>query len=163
NAPLDTQPPTVSIVPPTAMTTEQTSITLTGVAQDNVGVTALVYQTDRGQQGQPIGLNPWSATVPLALGQNIIIVRAQDAAGILGSTQIAITRTDPTPTDTPGPQVTITAPTQNSFPAGTAQVQLGANTNENSSCRFSTNASATFQSMTAFTQTGALNHSTNFA
>jgi hypothetical protein len=58
--------------------------------------------------------------------------------------------------------VTITAPTQGSFPAGTGQVQLGASTNENSLCRYSTNASATFQTMTAFTQTGALTHSTNF-
>jgi hypothetical protein len=160
NAPSDTQSPTVIINPPAATTTAQTSITLTGSAQDNVGVTGLTYQTDRGQQGQPSGINPWSATVPLATGNNIIIIRAQDAAGNFGSMQITITRTEP---DTTPPQVTITAPTQSTFPAGTQQVQISASTNENSSCRISTNSSATFQTMTAFTQTGALAHTTNFA
>src|SRR5262249_13144391 len=142
--PADTQPPTVSINALATTTTEQTTITLTGTAQDNVGVTALTYQTDRGQQDQPTGLNPWSPTVPLALGDNIIIGRPQDAAGNFGSAQVTVTRTAPTPSDTTPPQVTITAPAQNSFPTGTQQVQLAAATNENSACRFSANAGATF-------------------
>ncbi len=166
--PADTQPPVVSILPPQATTTIQTTIPLTGTVTDNIGVTGLVYQTNRGIQGQPIGLTSWSAIVPLALGENIIIVRAQDAAGNFGSAQVTVNRTEPPPPpppplDTTPPQVTITAPTQTSFAAGTQQVLIAANTNENSTCRFSPNAGEAFSAMTLFASSGALTHSTNIA
>lgn len=164
--PADTQAPAVSITPPQTATTTQMTIQLAGTAQDNIGVTGLIYQTNRGQQGAPIGLNSWSATVPLALGENIIIVRAQDAAGNFGSAQVTVNRADPPPPpplDTAPPMVIITAPTQTSFAAGTQQVLIAVNTNENSFCRFSPNASAAFSAMTLFSLTGALTHSTSIA
>ena len=81
--PTDTTPPSLSITSPssTSISTAAASIVLSGSATDNVGVTAVTWSTNVGQAGVASGTTQWSATVPLLIGSNTVIVRANDAAG----------------------------------------------------------------------------------
>jgi uncharacterized protein (TIGR03437 family) len=119
----DTTPPTVSITSPTAastFSTSSTSINLSGTASDNVGVTQVIWVTDRGSNGVAAGTASWSASaIPLQSGSNQITVTARDAAGNQKSAVIAVTSTATTPSSN-APTVVITSPT--SGPAYTTSV-----------------------------------------
>lgn len=78
----DTTPPTVTITPLDSGTTYNSSVSLTGTAEDN-GLNATGVQSVT-VNGTPADFNPathqWSATVDLAFGQNPIVVTAVDGA-----------------------------------------------------------------------------------
>jgi Concanavalin A-like lectin/glucanases superfamily len=90
----------VTIATPPSTTTA-TSITLSGTATDDVGVTGLTLACSPGC-GSPAVSCPscgaaatsvtWTATVPLQLGANTITVFAADAAAHTGSAQVTQTR-----------------------------------------------------------------------
>lgn len=79
----DTTPPSLRITSPgsTIVSTYATSLTVTGTASDNVGVTAVQWTTSTGGSGTASGTTNWSAQVALLTGDNVIIIRAYDAAG----------------------------------------------------------------------------------
>jgi hypothetical protein len=79
----DRTPPTLTISSPvgTAITTTARTIDVKGTAADNVGVVKVTWQSSAGS-GTAAGTTAWTAgSVPLLIGDNIIIVRAYDAAG----------------------------------------------------------------------------------
>jgi hypothetical protein len=79
----DTTPPSLSIVSPglTMVATSAASIAVSGTASDNVGVAAVTWTTSTGDSGTASGTTKWSASVPLLVGNNVITIRAYDAAG----------------------------------------------------------------------------------
>jgi hypothetical protein len=79
----DTTPPSLTIVLPglTIVATSSASIAVSGTASDNVGVAAVKWTTSTGGSGTASGTTNWSASVPLLVGNNVITIRAYDAAG----------------------------------------------------------------------------------
>jgi hypothetical protein len=87
----DTVAPTMTIASPggSIVSAYAGTITISGTAGDNVGVTAVKWTTSTGGSGTAAGTSSWSAAVPLLVGDNTVTVRAYDAAG--NSTWRAIT------------------------------------------------------------------------
>jgi hypothetical protein len=80
---VDHTPPSITLSSPagTVVTTRAGSIDLKGTASDNVSVTKVTWQSNTAS-GTATGTTSWTASaVPLLLGDNVIIVRAYDAAG----------------------------------------------------------------------------------
>jgi len=79
----DTVPPTLSIVNPgsTIVSTSSATISVSGTAADNVAVSRVTWTTSTGGSGTASGTTAWSATIPLLVGDNVVTVRAYDAAG----------------------------------------------------------------------------------
>jgi len=59
---------------------------------DNVGVVAVRWSTSNGESGTATGTTSWSAAVPLLVGDNVVTVRAYDAAGNFGWRAITVVR-----------------------------------------------------------------------
>ena len=75
--------PVLSITSP-QMTSVQTAadfILIKGVASDNAGVDRVTWTSNVTGTAAATGTSEWTATIPLAIGFNTIIVRAYDAAG----------------------------------------------------------------------------------
>jgi Putative Ig domain/Fibronectin type III domain/Glucodextranase, domain B len=86
-----------------------TSLSLSGTASDNVGVSSVNWVNDRGGSGAAAGTTNWSvASVGLQTGNNVITLTARDAAGNVGTDIVTVTYRVP---DTTVPVVTITSPT----------------------------------------------------
>lgn len=79
----DTTPPTLAIGSPggTTVSTSAATITFSGTASDNVGVTKVTWSTNTGASGTANGTTSWSAAIPLLTGSNVVTIRAYDAAG----------------------------------------------------------------------------------
>lgn len=79
----NTTPPSLQITSPgsTIVSTSAASLTVTGTAADNLGVTSVQWTTSTGGSGTASGTINWTAQVPLLTGDNVVIVRAYDAAG----------------------------------------------------------------------------------
>jgi hypothetical protein len=116
----DTTPPTIAITAPTSgasYTTNASPLTLSGTANDNVGVSSVAWTSDRGVSGSATGTTSWAASgIALSPGANVITVTARDAANNPGSATLTVNY-DPTPptasisTPTTGPTfVTTTSP-----------------------------------------------------
>ncbi len=143
----------------------QTQISLTWTAStDAVGVTG--YRVLRGatQVGTPSGTS-YSDSGLTAATQYTYTVKAIDAAGNLSNASNAVnvtTQAVTPPADTTPPSVTITAPSTN-LAAGTTQTTLSVTTSEAATCRYSTNSSAAYSAMSAFTTTGNTSHTTTLS
>jgi hypothetical protein len=76
-------PPSLTIVSPstTIVSSYSATVSISGVASDNVGVTSVEWSTSTGSAGNATGTTSWSATIPLLVGNNVVTVRAYDAAG----------------------------------------------------------------------------------
>jgi hypothetical protein len=127
----DSTRPTIAITGPTSgdtFSTSNASITVTGIASDNVGVARVMFSNDQtGVLGQASGTTNWSTSIPLAAGTNHITVRSYDAAGNQSAADyLVITRgattTTPSPTQ---PAPTQPAPTQPAPTPGSSSVRLG--------------------------------------
>ena len=128
----DTTQPTVTITGPTSnstLTVETSSVTLSGTASDNVGVTQVSWSSSRGVSGNATGTTNWSASnVTLLSGSNVLTVTARDAAGNTRTDTLTITYNP----DTTQPNVTITSPTSNSTHTTTASsLTLGGTASDN--------------------------------
>ena len=79
----DTTPPSLAILSPNSsiVSAYSSTITLSGSASDNVGVSSVTWSTSNGDSGTAAGTTSWSAVVPLLTGTNVVTVRAHDAAG----------------------------------------------------------------------------------
>jgi hypothetical protein len=90
----DRSPPSLRIASPAAsiVSTTSASITISGTAADNVGVTAVNWSSSTGGSGAASGTNNWSAAVPLLVGTATVTVRAYDAAGNSGWRAITAVR-----------------------------------------------------------------------
>lgn len=79
----DTIAPQISITSPTItiVATSDASITIQGVASDNVGVASVQWEAPGGRGGAATGTTAWSIVVPLYVGTNPVTVSAYDAAG----------------------------------------------------------------------------------
>ena len=84
----DVTPPTVTITEPTSKSRESNNvITVTGTANDNVGVVGVGVKINQGDWVSADGTNNWTATnLPVASGTNIVLAYAMDAAGNLSLT-----------------------------------------------------------------------------
>jgi|GEM_PF-1415516 len=93
--PADDSPPTVTIQYPTsesAYTTENSSISLSGVASDNKAVTQVSWSNSAGGDGSAQGTANWSvSSVELTEGENVITVTASDEAGNKTSASLTVT------------------------------------------------------------------------
>jgi len=74
------------------MSTTAPSVTISGIASDNVGLTLVSWATSFGTAGVATGTTAWSAAIPLLVGNNSVTVRAVDAAGNAGWRSIVIAR-----------------------------------------------------------------------
>jgi hypothetical protein len=108
--PSDTSPPAVTIINPTAEPEYQAgtaTISMSGTSSDDVGVTSVSWQNDRGGGGTAIGVASWSVPgLVLQPGTNHVSVTARDAAGNASTKVINVTYADAS-----YPVVTITSPT----------------------------------------------------
>ena len=105
--------PTVVITSPAANTvTSAETITLTGAAKDDLGVTEVTWTNNRGGSGRAAGTTSWSiADAVLQGGVNVFTVVAQDGAGNRSSASVTVTRDAQVPTVaivTPGPATFVT-------------------------------------------------------
>ena len=91
----DSTAPTVAIAGPTSAATYSTSassLTLSGTAGDNIGVTQVSWTNSRGGSGTATGTTSWSTTtIALLTGSNVITVTARDAAGNSASAVLTVT------------------------------------------------------------------------
>ncbi len=106
----DTTRPTVTITTPTsgtAYTATSNTLSLSGTASDNVGVTHVTWSnTTTGASGTASGTTSWSVNgIVLQIGANVITVKALDAAGNFGTDTLTVTYADTTP-----PTVSSTSP-----------------------------------------------------
>ena len=90
----DTTPPAISITSPagTIVSTLSATIAIAGSASDNVGVTTVKWSISTGESGTASGTTAWSAIVPLLAGDNVVTVRAYDAAGNSGWRAVTVVR-----------------------------------------------------------------------
>jgi hypothetical protein len=81
--PSDATAPALRIVSPgsTIVSISSASISISGTASDNVGVTAVKWSTSMGYSGNASGTASWTLQAPLLVGTNVVTVRAYDAAG----------------------------------------------------------------------------------
>jgi hypothetical protein len=90
----DGTPPALSINWPgsSIYSTFDPTITISGTASDNAGVVAVRWSTSTGSSGTALGTTSWSAAVPLLVGDNVVTVRAYDAAGNVSWRALTIVR-----------------------------------------------------------------------
>ena len=104
----DTTNPSVTINSPTTnptFSTSSSSLSISGSASDNVGVTQVTWSNNRGGGGSSTGTTSWTKTgITLSSGQNVITVTARDAAGNTAIDTLTVTYTPPggPATDPPG-------------------------------------------------------------
>jgi hypothetical protein len=94
----DTTAPVVTITGPTTSATytaTAATLTLSGTASDNVGVTQVSWVNDRGGNGTATGTTNWSASVALQSGVNVLTVTARDAAGNVSTDTLTVTLSAP--------------------------------------------------------------------
>ncbi len=102
-----------------AISTATPEIELTGVVSDNVGVTSLTWSNARGGSGSVEDGSPWSTTIPLELGRNLLTITATDAAGNFARRIFDITREtliNTSPNIYSGPDTLLIAPQNTLIP-----------------------------------------------
>ncbi|MBL9039025.1 MAG: prolyl oligopeptidase family serine peptidase, partial [Archangium sp.] len=127
--------PTVAIVAPSssgAHSTALTTVAISGTASDNVGVTRVWWDNDRGGTGDATGTTSWSiGAVPLVPGVNAISVHARDLTGNVATAFILVTSTAAS-ADVTSPTVSITGPTSSAtFSTTNATVSLSGTASDN--------------------------------
>ncbi|MCW5980043.1 MAG: matrixin family metalloprotease [Bryobacteraceae bacterium] len=91
----DTTAPSLAITYPIGsnVLTSAASMVFLGTASDDVGVTAVTWANSSGASGQAAGTTYWnSGAIPLLIGDNVITIRAYDAAGNSGWRSVTVTR-----------------------------------------------------------------------
>jgi RHS repeat-associated protein len=109
----DTTAPTLTIVSPAnnSTTTNATTAVSGTVADTGANASGVAGVTVNGQNAT-VTNGTWTiANVALTVGANVIVVRALDNAGNVGTQQITVTRNQP---DTTAPTITISTPANNS-------------------------------------------------
>lgn len=93
---VDTKVPSIYIMSPTSeetYVTNESSITLSGTAQDDKALKEIVYASNRGASGVATGLEQWSiSNLALQEGDNIVTVKAIDKSNNASKASITITK-----------------------------------------------------------------------
>ncbi|OPY33227.1 MAG: Y_Y_Y domain protein [Methanomassiliicoccales archaeon PtaU1.Bin124] len=109
--PSDVTAPSISITSPSSSgsySTYSSTVTVSGTASDDIGVTSVTWTNDRGGSGTATGTGSWSTgSITLQTGDNVITATAHDASGKSTDVSITITYTP----DIVDPSVMITSPT----------------------------------------------------
>lgn len=89
--------PIVKIASPSSTgkyTTKKAVVSISGKSSDNENISKVTWEnTSNGSSGICIGTKTWSAkTVPLQIGENIIIIRAVDSSALQSFAKIVITK-----------------------------------------------------------------------
>lgn len=103
----DTTPPTCSISSPatTPYYWKYASITISGVAHDNIAVASVDWaNTATGGSGTATGTTNWFANIALYPGSNLIVITASDGAGNMAFSIITVI------SDSIAPSLNITSP-----------------------------------------------------
>ncbi|MCZ6692209.1 MAG: hypothetical protein O7H41_21710 [Planctomycetota bacterium] len=91
----DIAPPTITIETPTTgptYETDHTPITVAGTATGAVSIARVTWHNDTtGDSGLGQGTDSWSASIPLAVGTNLITVTAHDPSGRQGQAALMVT------------------------------------------------------------------------
>src|SRR3989304_1221546 len=91
----DTTSPSVTITGPvnaSSYSTSNATLTLSGSASDNVGVTQVTWSNSRGSSGTASGTISWNASgITLQGGSNTLTVTARDAAGNTTTDTLVVT------------------------------------------------------------------------
>ncbi len=76
-------PPSLQITVPgtSIVSTSSASLTVSGTASDAAGLSQVTWSTSNGDAGVAAGTTSWRASVPLLVGDTVIVIRAYDAAG----------------------------------------------------------------------------------
>lgn len=99
-----------------SVTTTASFIALSGTASGGTGSLQVVWSDNQGGSGPAAGSANWSASVPLALGANTIVVQLTDRAGDSATASIVVTQTAlPSP---PVPSPPVTTPPVTTAPSG---------------------------------------------
>jgi hypothetical protein len=97
NAPPDTENPQVVITNPSSPTyTSNTgTMTVSGTASDNAGVSQVIWSNNRGGTGNAVGTLSWAVSnIVLKGGENVITITAIDTSGNLGTDVVTVTYPD---------------------------------------------------------------------
>lgn len=88
----DKQNPTLTITTPTegSLLTNEATLTVVGVASDNVGVSQVTWTSSLGTSGTATGTTAWTATVTLQPGEQQLTFMASDAAGNTASDSLDV-------------------------------------------------------------------------
>ncbi|WXH27083.1 hypothetical protein WA016_00994 [Myxococcus stipitatus] len=130
---VDTQPPQVSVIEPTASTTVSGLFTVRVNATDDVGVTRVHVELDGVQVGAADEAAPWTVTLDtenlLPYGTRQLTAVARDAIGnVTTSAPVAIIVSAPPP-DTVPPEVAIVSPASGVTVGGSLQFKVDASDN----------------------------------
>ncbi|HBR15330.1 MAG TPA: hypothetical protein DD723_07295 [Candidatus Omnitrophica bacterium] len=94
---IETTLPTIAIISPTSSSTystTQNTISLSGTASNNAGVTGVSWTNSKGGSGTATGTTSWSiANISLVAGDNVITVTAKDAANNSSTDTLTVTKT----------------------------------------------------------------------
>ena len=134
--PADTTAPSVTISGPTSASSYSTSsatLSLSGSASDNVGVTQVTWSNSRGGSGTASGTTSWNTgSISLQGGSNTLTVTARDAAGNTRTDSLVVTYSTTTPGDTTAPSVTISSPTSSAtYTTSSGTLSLGGSASDN--------------------------------
>jgi hypothetical protein len=125
----DVTPPTVSLISPAANSTVSSIVTLQVSATDNIGVASVSATVDDGPlgtaQAAPYSFS-WD-TRNSANGSHVLAVRAQDAAGNVGTSSITVNVNNLG--DVSAPVIVIVSPSNGGAVSG--NVSVGVNCSDN--------------------------------
>ena len=130
-APVDTTPPSVSISAPVASATVSGTISVTGSATDNVGVTNVQFFVDGVLQSSSTAASysfSWN-TAAFTNASHTVTVEAFDPAGNLGKASVTVTVSNAPVVDTTPPTVTITSPANGSTLVTNTKISVSATDN----------------------------------
>jgi len=90
----DTTGPALTITYPssTSFATTLAALTFKGSASDRSGVASVTWSTNTGAAGAASGTTSWSASIPLLVGFNQVIIRATDTVGNTSWRSVVVTR-----------------------------------------------------------------------
>lgn len=125
--------PQVTITSPSTnpnYTSNTDTITISGTASDDLGVTEVTWSNSAGGTGTANGTTNWSySNLKLQAGTNVITVTARDTSNNLSTDQITVTYNA---NDTTAPQISITSPEDDgTFVATTNRVSISGASSDN--------------------------------
>ena len=104
--PPDTERPVIQLLSPptTTYNTTSSTISLSGTATDNIGVTQVTWTNSDGSSGIASGTSSWAVNnMNLQVGSNTIVIGAVDAAGNKGTLSLVVDYSPPVSSGVDGP------------------------------------------------------------
>ena len=100
--PAPAQPLLLTVQPPPATTTAS-SIAISGTVSGGTTPIQIAWNIPGGAAGYAMGSLNWTATVPLVMGSNSLMITATDAAGNTATQRVSVVRQQVTPSPAPSP------------------------------------------------------------